>query len=287
MLFGREVGSGRGVHRIAPLLALAMTLSACGQDAGGGGEEEAKGTPKAESAAAIQEYCSNVVALETVPEPDIDFDAPPEQQAEETKKFARGTIRPLADEVVQTAPDAIKEETSLLSREFRKVEETGDIDAFVENPRVKQAFTTTHRYDLENCDWTRVNVTGTDYAFTGVPPELKVGINSFEFTNNGAELHEMLILQKNPGTRETFDQLLAMPQEEAMKKATPKAATFGEPREEGLYDVADLDAGQYAMVCFVPVGSTPEAAKAAEEANREVEGPPHFTRGMKIEFTVK
>jgi hypothetical protein len=41
------------------------------------------------------------------------------------------------------------------------------------------------------------------------------------------------------------------------------------------------------MVCFIPVGSTPEADKAAQDAGRDVEGPPHFTRGMKAEFTVK
>jgi hypothetical protein len=278
------IGDGirpRGVHWIAVFLAL--TLTTCGQ----GGEDKGRQSPTAEAAATVEEYCTNVVALETVPEPDIDFEAPPDQQAEETKKFAIGTIRPLANEVARTAPTAIKSETSFLSREFRKVEQTGDIDAFFQNPRVREAFTTTHKYDLENCGWERVNVTGADYAFTGVPPELKAGITSFEFANNGTELHEMLVIKKNPGTTETFDQLLAMPQEEAMKKATPKAATFGEPNEEGLYDVADLDAGQYVMVCFVPVGSTPEAAKAAEEANKQVEGPPHFTRGMKTEFTVK
>lgn len=41
------------------------------------------------------------------------------------------------------------------------------------------------------------------------------------------------------------------------------------------------------MVCFIPVGTTPEAEKAAEESGKEIEGPPHFTRGMKGEFTVK
>jgi hypothetical protein len=42
--------------------------------------------------------------------------------------------------------------------------------------------------------------------------------------------------------------------------------------------MADLTSGSYAAVCFIPVGSVDEETEA--------DGPPHFTQGMKTEFTV-
>lgn len=50
-------------------------------------------------------------------------------------------------------------------------------------------------------------------------------------------------------------------------------ATFAEPGDEGSALVT-LEPGDYAMVCFVPVGGGED-------------GPPHFTEGMLHEFTVE
>ena len=64
-------------------------------------------------------------------------------------------------------------------------------------------------------------------------------------------------------------------------------AAFAEPGGTGQ-DVFDLSAaGDYVVVCFIPVGSTPEAIAEAEASGVEVEGPPHFTQGMFQEFTVE
>ena len=43
---------------------------------------------------------------------------------------------------------------------------------------------------------------------------------SFKFTNEGAEDHELAIARKNDGVTESFDELLALPEEEAMTKVT-------------------------------------------------------------------
>lgn len=60
---------------------------------------------------------------------------------------------------------------------------------------------------------------------------------------------------------------------------------FGEPGDDD-YFVADLEEGEYIALCFIPVGLTPEAAAAVEEGGEEPQGPPHFTQGMRAEFTV-
>jgi hypothetical protein len=271
---------------MAPLLALAMALGACGEDDSGGAEEEGKDD---QAAASTEEYCANSLAIETVAEPGIDFDAlTPEQQAEEAKKFATNTIRPLADKLIASAPEETKDDYDVADKTLTELEQTGDFEATFAKPEAIEAFNNLHAYDLENCDWGRVDVVATNYKFDGVPATVPSGPTSFEFDNNGTEQHEMVIFRKNDGETMTFDQILAIEDEaEAEKHAQFIGATGGDPNDpEDLYAVVDVEPGDYAMVCFIPVGSTPEAVKAAEDANKEIEGAPHFTQGMKTEFKV-
>jgi hypothetical protein len=271
---------------LAVFLILSLGLTACG---GGESERQEKGdaTPKATGAAAgnIEEYCKNFLAIEMA-QPDINFEAPPAEVVEGAKMFARQDLRPLADKVVATAPDEIKDEIAVLNQGVSDLERTGDFQVF-ETPQFVEADEAVDEYTIENCGWKEVNITATEYAFGGVAPEIEAGVTSFEFSNEGAEHHEMVIHRKNDGVTETFDQLLALSRDQLEAKVTFAGYAEAHPKEEGGHAVADLRPGQYHMVCFIPVGSTPEAEKAAQDAGRDVEGPPHFTRGMKAEFTVK
>lgn len=270
----------------APLLVLAMSLGACGGDDSGGNEDEGQDD---KAAASTEQYCANSLAIETAPEPDIDFDAlSPEQQAEEAKKYATSTIRPLADKVIASAPDEIKDDAAVADKAVSELEKSGDFEAVFEKPENIKAFNNLHAFDLENCDWGQVEAVATNYKFDGVPATVPAGVTSFEFDNNGTEQHEMVIFRKNDGETMTFDQILAIEDEaEAEKHVQFIGATGGDPNDpEDLYAIADVKPGDYVMVCFIPLGSTPEAVKAAEDANKEIEGPPHFTQGMKTEFKV-
>lgn len=272
--------SGKMLLWTAFLTLLTLGLISCG-----GGRDKDKETPSASGE--VRQYCNSVLAMETIPQPNIDFDAlTPEQQVEEARKFARESIRPLADAIVANAPEQVKDEAAVRSNAVKEVESTGNLEAF-DKPEVVRASRVSHQFELRNCGWERVEVTAVNYSFGGVPGELKRGATSFEFTNNGTEHHEMVIFRKNDDTTETFDQLLALPEDEAERKVTFVAAADAMPKQEGIYTVANLRAGEYAMVCFIPVGSTPEAQTAAEAAKQEIQGPPHFTRGMKSEFTIR
>jgi hypothetical protein len=114
----------------------------------------------------------------------------------------------------------------------------------------------------------------------------EAGPVSFDLSNEGKELHELVLVKKNDSTTETFDQLLELPEEQAQKKTTTVASAFAEPGGTD-YAVVDLEPGEYLAVCFIPVGFTPEAAAAAETSGTEPSGPPHFTEGMRAEFTVE
>jgi hypothetical protein len=145
------------------------------------------------------------------------------------------------------------------------------------------------------CGAGETRVTNVDYAFQGMPASLEPGRRLFRLYNTGTEVHEMIFLRKKTTTTESFDQILALGtenQEEAEEKVDEAGALFGFPATAGGPQAADpsvfldLTPGQYAIVCFIPVGLTPQAAEAAEETGQEPQGPPHFTRGMKTEFTV-
>jgi hypothetical protein len=61
-----------------------------------------------------------------------------------------------------------------------------------------------------------------------------------------------------------------------------------EPGSDTYASGPTLEAGEYIMICFVPVGTkTEEDFFAAVQSDGEPTSPPHFTRGMVREFTVE
>ncbi len=250
---------------------VAATLASCG-----GEDEEETGTAGGETAggaqAQVQEYCAKSLEIETYPEPEIDFEAlSPARQRQEARKFARQLL-PLGEETVAAAPQEIKADGNVLLAALRRVSQTGNFAAF-ETPRVQRAEDRIHRYDLQNCGWERVDVTAIEYSFQGIPETLPAGPVSFEFANEGKEPHEFALFALNENVTEPFAQILRLPERQAMTKGRPVGGTFAEPGGSE-YLVADLEPGRYGVACFVPVGGGEE-------------GPPHATRGMFDEFTVR
>ena len=261
------------------VVALGAGLGACGDDddddvaasgSASGSEAEADGT--------LATYCEKTVQIETAPDPEVDWETASEEEiATAIKSYANDTLLPIADDIKANAPEEIADDIALLHAAVVKVADTGDFEGAFETPEVSAAEDRVHEHDLEACGWTVVDVTATNYAFEGIPDELEAKTTSFELTNEGTELHELIVIRKNDDTTESFDELLEMPEEEAQQKTTFITATFTPPGESDSA-IAELEAGEYIALCFIPVGSVDEET--------EVDGPPHFTQGMKHEFTV-
>ena len=140
-----------------------------------------------------------------------------------------------------------------------------------------------------------VEVTGIDYAFEGIPTEVEAS-TEFTFTNGSdKEAHEMILMRVNDGETRSLDELLALPEEEAMQAVAMKGVAVAMPGEDGQVVEGELVAdepGRYVALCFIPVGADPDSmAEAMESEGPPPEdpnaGPPHFVQGMKTEFTVK
>lgn len=136
----------------------------------------------------------------------------------------------------------------------------------------------------DNCDLASVEVLATDYAFSGLPSELPAGPTMIELANDGAELHELLVMRKNDGVTESFEAIIELPQEEAMELVTIVGSVVALPGGAGVM-TTDLTSGDYLAICFLPTGLTPEVAEIPEGSAPPL-GPPHFVHGMMQELTV-
>ena len=130
----------------------------------------------------------------------------------------------------------------------------------------------------ESCDGVEtIDVQAMDYHFEGIPEQLSTGYHVVNFENAGTEMHEMLTIRINDGVTESVEELINLPEEEVESKITMINAEFAPPGGTDVGSWNLTQPGNYAVLCFIPVGSAGEA---------EGEGPPHFTQGMIHEFTV-
>lgn len=266
---------------VAVMAVMALFGAACGDDDDETDTSAGATTTTGAGAGSddVAAYCEDSLAAETVPEPDIDFESLSEaEQKEAAKKFVNEEFAPIVERLKESVPAEIDAPAQVLFDAAEKVGNDGDFRVF-ESPEVAAAEKTVHAYDLANCGWESVKTTGVEYAFEGVPATLEEGVTSFDFTNSGKELHEMIVLKKKDGATESFDEILELEEEEAMAKVEQVSSSFAAQGETD-YGVADLKKGDYVVVCFIPVGFVSEEGPPPENA------PPHFTQGMKAEFKV-
>ncbi len=184
------------------------------------------------------------------------------------------TVNAALDATIDAAPDDLVDTVTELKAEAQPQLEDPESDA---SDRTLDLYSDAIAWTGENCDVETLDVTATDYEYEGIPDELPVGYTVTNFTNDGQEQHEMFAFKINDGVTESLDQIFELPEEEIFGKITPVNAVFALPGESdtGSWDLTSP--GNYAVVCFIPVGSVGES---------EGDGPPHLVEGMVQEFTV-
>jgi hypothetical protein len=237
---------------------LALGMAACGDDDGGGGGEEASpeaGGATTTTAAASSEACDATLALGgTLTEAP---EGPP------TPEFIEALTADL-DAVIATGDEAFAGP----AQEIKDGLEAGAPD----EEAIFGTYGEMARAVHEDCGFESADVTAVDYAFEGVPENMPAGPTSIALTNEGNEEHEMVLFRRNDGETRPIEELLELPEAEVEQAVTFKNVTFASPGETG-YLAADLEAGSYVALCFIPVGGGEQ-------------GPPHFTEGMVSEFEV-
>jgi hypothetical protein len=189
------------------------------------------------------------------------------------------TVSAAFDALLAAAPDDIKPVAQTAVDEASAFLASGGEPS----PEFEAAHEEVLDYVEANCGFTDVSATGSEYAFGGLPATIPAGPALVTFENIGAELHMMSFARINDGVTETLEELLALPEEEVVGKVTDVGTAFAGPGETGR-TIVDLQAGRYAVVCFIPEGATPENMPAIESG--EHQGAPHAMLGMVQEIEV-
>jgi len=228
-----------------------------------------RGEPTSEAAA----YCEKVLAIETAPDPDIDFETATPDQLQAAAKGYATQLLPRAEQAAAAAPAEINPDVDRLVGATGMVSQTGDFSMFESDQAVLAAEDRAHAFELDNCGCGKAAVTAKEYSFEGLPKQSEEGPVSLDLKNEGKEPHELILLRINDGVEETFDELLDLPEEESSSKSEFFAIV--EPVDAGDNDhtIVNLTPGRYGVICTIPVVGGKEGA-------------PHFTEGMKGEFEV-
>lgn len=251
---------------LAAAAALAVTVAACGGD-----DDDADSTTTVATSAAPTGSDAS-----TAPAADVDAFCQAEIAVEAAVASEDPAVMAPAFEALSAAaPAEIKPSVDAAVTAASSGQEN--------SPEFATAYGELIQYVQGNCGFGELEVTGSEYAFGGVPESLAAGPVVVTFTNTGSEFHEFALMRVNEGVTETAEELLALSEEEAMTKVTPAGGAFAAPGEDG-YTVVDLTTGRYLAVCFVPEGATPENMPAIEAGTHE--GAPHAMLGMVQEFTV-
>lgn len=269
------------MNRTRPLTALALaagltlSLTACGGD-----DDDVATTDAPVESTAGTPGTTDVAAAPTTTGPaDPAAFCAAEMQVEAAVN-TEGDPTAAITEALATAPSDVKPALE------------GVIAAFEAGDRESEAFSVPYDEMLnwmsDNCGYTVVDATATEYAFAGVPEEIAAGSAIFNLTNLGEEFHEIIVFKRAEGVTDPVADILALPEDEMAAKAAFTIAAFGPPGAVA-HGVGELTPGDYFAVCFLPEGATPEVMAQMEGPDSplpEGAGAPHFTHGMVAEFTV-
>lgn len=178
-------------------------------------------------------------------------------------------------EVAAIAPEGAAEPLETIATGFEE-----DPEGFFDTEEFATAFGEVGEVATGECADSEITVTAVDYGFEGFPADLPAGVLGIAFSNEGEEFHELVVLRRNDGVEQSFEEILGLGEEEGQSLVTEAGGTFAPPGRSSSA-LVELEPGEYAAVCFIPVGSTPES-----EGSEGSEGPPHFTQGMIAEFSV-
>lgn len=247
-------GQPARLRRTGPVTTAALAAVAVGLIAASCGE-------KADASKAWCEAIGDLDAtIGSIGEPDPD-----------TIRAAFSELKAAATTIADRAPRTVSAAADRVGRAIEQAAASGE--ALLFEPPTSAAMAEVHAHAAAECIYEQISVVATDFAFTGIPDKVAAGMVAIGFDNQSeVETHELVLFAKSQGVDVPMAELLALGEEEAMTKAHPVAFTMAEPEgRNGL--ILDLEPGNYAAVCFVPVGGNEQAE-------------PHFVHGMVTDFVV-
>ena len=171
-----------------------------------------------------------------------------------------------------SVPDELAEQGEIVASAFRGAMD-GD-DAAMASEEFGAAHSAVGTAMFEGCPASaRVDVTGVDYGFEGVPEQVAAGNVAVRFTNqtSNEEPHELILLSRPEGDDTPLDELAAMAPDELMSSMPMAGVVFADRQGSESTAFMELEPGRYVAICTIPVGGGES-------------GDPHATHGMIAEL---
>lgn len=259
-----------------PLVALSLAVAACGGSTPTATPGDDGSAPAAADVAAFCDAYADLLATAGTG-PDIDFEnSSDEEIAAAEAEFFENEVFPLLEDAQAAVGEG--EISDALATMRSETEELGG--GSFESPVFQEAYGVVGEFMFAECEAdSEIDYQAVDYGYNNAPTEIPAGTVKLKFTNTGEEFHESVHLVKKDGVDKSWDEILELDEDEAMEYVDFLGAGFAAPGGSD-YHIGTFEAGEHVFVCFVSVGSTPDASEDSEE------GPPHFTQGMIHEFTV-
>lgn len=196
-----------------------------------------------------------------------------------TKKQAQALDQALSG-AESTAPPEVAADVQSIAGIIRSAAQSNQDPT--ESPTFEQNVAVIDQYRYNSCGYQQLQATGIEYEFQGLPKTVPSGKVAIQFTDNGAEIHELEVLRVKG--KDSAKKLAGLSEKELSKKAEEVGSTFAMQGQTG-YAFADMSKpGRYAVLCHLPVGST--SGQAAEEAFKK-HAKTHAQRGMYADITVE
>jgi hypothetical protein len=137
------------------------------------------------------------------------------------------------------------------------------------------------------CGFPLLDISGTDYEYSGVPESLVAGPQVMRFTNGAPEEHhELVLFQVKAGDDKPVRKILRLPDKKLSKATRVVAAAIAEPGDLKTL-VLTLEPGRYIYACFLDEGTTSSDGEDHSGTEHGNEGAaPHWRQGMFGEFEV-
>lgn len=260
----------RRLTYVAIAAATALATGACGDDG-----DSASGEQSA--------FCEATIEAGQLFNEGPDLDDSGEPTQDDLEEFAE-SLRPRLDTVRENAPEDLRDEIDEVVRAVEDALSGGDTSA-TETPEFAQADAAISDYVFDNCDLrAKHEIVAVEYEFQDVPDSIEAGDVGIRLQNDGEEVHELVVFRIDDDEDRPIEELIELPDSEVEDVIEFAGFTFAAPGESSAL-VADLDdPGRYAIVCFVPVGTT--SAEDFQEGGED-SGPPHVAEGMYAEFEVR
>ena len=112
---------------------------------------------------------------------------------------------------------------------------------------------------------------------------------AFRLTNLGTEYHEMGILRRLDSATQSWEEIapgLMTEEESAMQQVEWVGHAWSPNGDTTGFAFVNLEPGEYAAICFIPIGSKQDMPEDEVFAAAEGDYDAHWQHGMLQEFTV-